>query len=94
MTEIHVKEKELEKLNGLWKRIENGNAEANAARNRFGRSSNSLVGSSSTDYIIDAHNRPLTGGRMESQQKLMLMRSAFVLYILALHVLVFIKISF
>lgn len=92
MTEIHVKERELEKLNDLW-RIENGNVEVNAARNRFGRSSSAL-GSTSTDYIIDPQIRPSTGGRIENQQKMMLMRSAFVLYILALHVLVFIKISF
>ncbi|RWR77064.1 putative leucine-rich repeat-containing protein [Cinnamomum micranthum f. kanehirae] len=92
VTEIHVKERELEKLNDLW-RIENGNMEVNAARNRFGRSSSSL-GSTSTDYFIDSQIRPSTGGRIENQQKMMLMRSAFVLYILALHVLVFIKISF
>ncbi|XP_031279347.1 unconventional myosin-XVIIIa [Pistacia vera] len=90
--EIHLKEMELEKLNGLWRRIESSNVEA---RNRFGRT-NSEKGSSSADFTSDAHNKLpyYTGGRSESQQKLMLLRSAFVLYILALHVAVFIKLSF
>ncbi|XP_010262219.1 PREDICTED: uncharacterized protein LOC104600775 [Nelumbo nucifera] len=93
VSEIHLKEQELERLNELWKRVENGNIEASNARNRFGRS-NSERGSSS-DYIVDAHSRPsYMGGRTESQQRLMLLRSAFILYILVLHILVFIKISF
>ncbi|KAF8389845.1 hypothetical protein HHK36_024362 [Tetracentron sinense] len=91
--EIHLKEQDLEKLTGLWKRLHNGNMEMNTARNRFGKSIS--VKGSSSDYIVDGHSRPpYIGGRTESQQRLMLLRSAFVLYILALHVLVFIKISF
>ncbi|GLT61080.1 hypothetical protein SLA2020_338110 [Shorea laevis] len=35
----------------------------------------------------------IPGVRSENQQKLMLLRSTFVLYIFALHILVFIKIS-
>ncbi|KAF7130691.1 hypothetical protein RHSIM_Rhsim10G0064900 [Rhododendron simsii] len=86
--EIHLKEMELERLNGLWKRLETSAGEANTARNRLGRSN--------SGYIVDPHHRPPyhVGGRNETQQRLMLLRSAFVLYILALHILVFIKISF
>ncbi|XP_058187871.1 uncharacterized protein LOC131304594 [Rhododendron vialii] len=86
--EIHLKEMELERLNGLWKRLETSTGEANTARNRLGRSN--------SGYIVDPHHRPPyhVGGRNETQQRLMLLRSAFVLYILALHILVFIKISF
>lgn len=84
---------ELEKLNGL--RVERSSIEANNARNRFGRST-SGKGYGSSDYIVDAHLKPpyYPGGRSENQQKLMLIRSAFVLYIFALQILVFIKISF
>ncbi|XP_043699427.1 centrosomal protein of 290 kDa isoform X1 [Telopea speciosissima] len=92
VSEIHLKKLEFEKLNGLWKRLESGNTELNTARNRFVGSS---LGRGSSDYIIDSPSRPShVGGRTESQQRLMLLRSAFVLYILFLHVLVFIKISF
>ncbi|RDX75221.1 hypothetical protein CR513_44926 [Mucuna pruriens] len=83
--EIHLKEMELERLNVLWRRTESSNAEGNAARNRFGKSSDKLHGLS--DY--DAHQRlPYhSAGKTESQQRLMLLRSAFVLYILALNIL-------
>lgn len=68
--------------------------EVGATRNRFGRS-NSGIGSASSDHITNPNNQPLYGaGRGESLQRPALLRSAFVLYILALHVLVFIKISF
>ncbi|MBA0618032.1 hypothetical protein Godav_027427 [Gossypium davidsonii] len=92
--EIHSKEKELERLSGLWTKLESSNAEATAARNRFGRGSSDR--GSSSDFSVD-YNPKLpyyTGGRSENQQRLMLLRSAFVLYILALHILVFIWISF
>ncbi|PRQ53185.1 hypothetical protein RchiOBHm_Chr2g0163721 [Rosa chinensis] len=36
--EIHLKEMELERLNGLWRKLESSNNEMSAARNRFGRS--------------------------------------------------------
>ncbi|XP_074308269.1 uncharacterized protein LOC141643131 [Silene latifolia] len=95
VNEIHLKEKELERLNGMWRRVENGNREANAARNRFAR------GGSSSAYDFDdtdlyGHNKlPYhTGGRAEQRQRLRLIRSSFVLYIFLLHVIVFIKISF
>lgn len=81
---------ELEKSNGLWRRVGNNNAEMNAARNRFGRTA-SDKGFASSDYVTDSNQKGLYGTRSE---RLMLLRSAFVLYILALHVLVFIRISF
>ncbi|KAK9109821.1 hypothetical protein Sjap_017881 [Stephania japonica] len=91
-TEIHLRKLELEKLNSFQRSLEDGNTEVAAARNRFGKSSS---GGRSADYIADNHLRPShVGGRTESLQRLMLFRSAFVLYILALHILVFIKISF
>ncbi|KAF5479297.1 hypothetical protein F2P56_000130 [Juglans regia] len=92
--EIHLKEMELESLNGLWRRVESDNIEVNTARNRYGRST-SERGSASSDYLADVHLKPsyYPGGRSVYQQKLMLLRSTFVLYIFALHILVFIKIS-
>ncbi|KAM3321407.1 sarcolemmal membrane-associated protein [Capsicum chacoense] len=69
--EVHLKEMELERLNGLWRKLE-ADADTNATRNR-------------------GRQNP---GRREKLHKLMLLRSAFVVYILALHILVFIKISF
>ncbi|KAL0350558.1 UNVERIFIED_CONTAM: hypothetical protein Sradi_4205000 [Sesamum radiatum] len=95
ISEIHLKEMELEKLNGLWKRIESSSLDANTARNRVGRTSTSKE-SLSSDYYVDPQQKlPVhTAGRSESLQRLMLLRSAFVLYILVLHILVFIKISF
>lgn len=86
---------ELEKLNGMWRRIESGSSDSNLARNRFGRSS-SYQDSLSSEYSIDPrHKLPVhIGGRNESLQRLMLLRSAFMLYILVLHILVFIKLSF
>ncbi|KAG2384220.1 uncharacterized protein HKW66_Vig0150170 [Vigna angularis] len=92
--DIHLKEMELERLNGLWRQTENSNLEANtAARYRFSKSSSDKLHSMS-DY--EGHQRlPYhSAGRSETQQRLMLFRSAFVLYILALHILVFIRISF
>ncbi|XP_048435019.1 chromosome partition protein Smc-like [Pyrus x bretschneideri] len=92
VNEIHLKEMELERLNALWRNLESSNIEMNTARNRFGRSA-SGNGSASSDYILDGHHRN-ADGRAENQQRLMLLRSGFVLYILALNILVFIKISF
>ncbi|KAF9625805.1 hypothetical protein IFM89_027137 [Coptis chinensis] len=90
-SEVHVKTKELERLNGLRRGIENGNADINSARYRFGSSSGRI---SSVDLNDDSHLRPYLGGRTESQKRFMILRSSFVLYILVLHILVFIKISF
>ncbi|MQM03618.1 hypothetical protein Taro_036405 [Colocasia esculenta] len=93
ISEIKVKEQELEKLNSLRRRLELGSVEENAARNRFGRSSR--IETAYADQTTGTHHRHFNGvSRAENQQKLILLRSAFVLYILALHVLVFIKLSF
>ncbi|KAK3015015.1 hypothetical protein RJ639_005599, partial [Escallonia herrerae] len=88
VSEIHLKEMELERLNALSKRLETSTSEVNAARNRFAGSS-SEKGFFTSDYIVDPHNKlPYhTGGRIENLQSQMLLRSAFVLYILALHIL-------
>ncbi|XP_074565747.1 uncharacterized protein LOC141822209 [Curcuma longa] len=87
LTEIQTKEKELERLNSLKRKIDNESADFNSARNRFGKN---LLGSEPTmDYPFESHRRP----RAESQQKLMILRSAFILYILALQIIVFIKIA-
>lgn len=95
VSEIHLKEMELDKLNGMRRRIESGSSDMKFSRNRFGRSS-SFQESLSSEYSVDPrHKLPVhMGGRNESLQRLMLLRSAFVLYILALHILVFIKLSF
>ncbi|XVF71058.1 hypothetical protein PTKIN_Ptkin12aG0004400 [Pterospermum kingtungense] len=92
--EIHLKEKELETLNSLWTKLESSNADMNTARNRFARGASDK--GSSSDFSVDSqHKLPYyTSGRSENLQRLMLLRSAFVLYVLALHILVFIKISF
>ncbi|KAK4341375.1 hypothetical protein RND71_039876 [Anisodus tanguticus] len=87
--EVHLKEMELERLNGLWRKLEAINADINATRNRYTRCIDR--GRVSSDYIVDPRQKP---GRMENLHKLMLLRSAFVVYVLALHILVFIKISF
>ncbi|XP_060188971.1 uncharacterized protein LOC132617927 [Lycium barbarum] len=88
--EVHLKEMELERLNGLWRKVEASNVDINATRNRYARSSIDRARVSS-DYIVDPRQKP---GRLENLHKLMLLRSAFAVYILALHILVFIKISF
>lgn len=95
VSEIHMKEMELERVNGLWRRVETSTIDVNTTRNRFGRS-NSDKGPFASDYNIDPYQRlPYhTGGRNESQERIMLLRSAFVVYILALHILVFIRLSF
>lgn len=95
VNDIHVKEIELERLNGLCKRIDTNPAEMNATRNRYNRI-NSQKGPLYSDYIVDPYDKPPynASGRVESLQRQMLLRSAFVLYILLLHILVFIKISF
>ncbi|KAJ8530889.1 hypothetical protein K7X08_023770 [Anisodus acutangulus] len=87
--EVHLKEMELERLNGLWRKLEAINADINATRNRYTRCIDR--GRVSSDYIVDPRQKP---GRTENLHKLMLLRSAFVVYVLALHILVFIKISF
>ncbi|KAJ0984434.1 hypothetical protein J5N97_002790 [Dioscorea zingiberensis] len=89
--EIRIKEKDLERLNVLRRRVESESIDTSTARNRFNKGSSGTF----TDHSYELHRRPHhTGSRTENQQKLMLLRSAFVLYILALNVIVFIKLSF
>lgn len=91
MREIRNKEKDLEILNGLQMRVESETIDTNTTRNRFNRGSFGTF----TDNSFELLRRPLhTGSRTENQQKLMLLRSALVLYILTLNVIVFIKLSF
>ncbi|KAI3871029.1 hypothetical protein MKW92_050989 [Papaver armeniacum] len=95
VTENHVMEQELERLNAQRRRHENGNDDLSTARNRSVRSFSARGSFSSADYVIDTQSKPTyMGARTESQQRVMLLRSAFVLYILILHILVFIKLSF
>ncbi|PQQ13502.1 uncharacterized protein Pyn_16683 [Prunus yedoensis var. nudiflora] len=72
VNEIHLKETELERLNGLWRKLESSNMEMNTATNRFGRST-SFKGSASSDYILDAHHHRYADGQTESQQRLTLL---------------------
>ncbi|XP_056175888.1 uncharacterized protein LOC115674111 isoform X2 [Syzygium oleosum] len=76
VTEVHEKEKELERLNGLWKRLESNSSEVNATRNRFGRSMFDK-GSASSDYIVDGQHKPLFSiGRWDSPQRPALLRAS------------------
>lgn len=90
VTDIHAKEKDLERLNNLHRNLYSTTNEVSAARNRFSRGLlNDLE-----DYDAKAVRRPYQSGvRTEGQKRLMILRSAFVLYILVLHIVVFIKIS-
>ncbi|CAD5331809.1 unnamed protein product [Arabidopsis thaliana] len=92
--EIHLNEMELERLNNLWRRYESFNVEGNAARNRFKRTNSDREFTS--DHEVDGHSYlPYSSAtRNGTQTRLMYLRSAFVVYILALQVLVFIRISF
>lgn len=93
VSDVHAKEMELDRLNGLWRRLESSSMDI--ARNRHGRNG-SMMGSASSDCIVDHRQKPpfYLAGRTENHQRLMLLRSGFVLYILALHIMVFIRISF
>ncbi|RVW44756.1 putative ribonuclease H protein [Vitis vinifera] len=44
VSEIHLKEQELERLNGLWRRFQTSNTDVNTARNRFGRNKPHNIG--------------------------------------------------
>lgn len=96
MCEIRAKEREVERLNELRRKVDNGATDVGAAtRNRFGRSSSASSGPG--DYSFEAASRrhgSYAGGRVDGQRRRMLLSAAFVLYIFALHIIVFIKISF
>ncbi|RAL40805.1 hypothetical protein DM860_008503 [Cuscuta australis] len=94
VNEIHIQEMKLERLNGLQKRSVSSNSDMISARSRYGRSSfdKGLM----SDYIVDPRQKPMMhqeAGRTEGIPKQILLRSAFIIYIFALHILVFIKIS-
>ncbi|XP_020572345.1 uncharacterized protein LOC110019114 [Phalaenopsis equestris] len=94
IVEIRTKKKELENLSNMQMKLDTNSTDVSTTRNRFNRG---MTGTDPAyaDYVGDSYCRSSTAGiRKESLQKLMLLRSAFVLYILALHVIVFIKISF
>jgi hypothetical protein len=89
---VHYKEKELERLNRLHRSLYSSANETGAPRNRLNRG----LLSGPEDYYYDAKGgrRPYQAGvRIEGQNRLMILRSAIVLYVLLLHVVVFIKIS-
>lgn len=86
-TDVHSKEKELERLNHLQRNISSSANEAVAPRNRFSRG---LLSGPEDYYDAKAGRRPY---RTEGQNRLMVLRSAIVLYVLLLHIIVFIKIS-
>ncbi|CAH9102159.1 unnamed protein product [Cuscuta epithymum] len=95
VNEIHTQEMKLEGLNGLQRRSVTSNTDMINARSRYGR--NSFDRGHVSDYIVDPRQKPPSyqdAGRTESIPKQVLLRAAFVVYIFALHILVFIKISF
>ncbi|XP_021760048.1 centrosomal protein of 164 kDa-like [Chenopodium quinoa] len=93
INEIHIKEKELERLNALWRRVEN-TKEATAARNRFAKSGPTYGYETDTDLDSQSNLPYHSGGRSEYRQRLRILRSSFVLYVFLLHIIVFIRISF
>jgi hypothetical protein len=94
MAEIKIKQEELERLNSQQRDIETGITELNnKTRNRFGRSFTAADSSSSSQGSNDFKGKRQTGLRIESRERGMILRSALVIYILALHIIVFIRIS-
>ncbi|KAF8688151.1 hypothetical protein HU200_042381 [Digitaria exilis] len=89
--DVHANEKELERLNNLYSNLCISSNETSAPRNRFSKGP-----FSGRDYYYDAKaGRRLyqPGLRTEGQKRLMILRSAIVMYVLLLHIVVFIKIS-
>ncbi|TVU10908.1 hypothetical protein EJB05_44463, partial [Eragrostis curvula] len=83
IADVRAKEKELERLNSLNRNPYSSANEVGAARNR---SSRGLFGSTE-DYDAKAGRRPYQwGARTEGLKRLMILRSAIVLYILLLHI--------
>uniref|UniRef100_A0A0E0EIT8 Uncharacterized protein n=1 Tax=Oryza meridionalis TaxID=40149 RepID=A0A0E0EIT8_9ORYZ len=86
IVDVHAKEKELERLNNLHRNLHSRNNDGSVARNPFR--------AVHEDYDAKAVRRPYQFGlRTEGLKRLMILRSAFVLYILVLHIVVFIKLS-
>ena len=74
MSEIRAKERELERLTGLRRRMDDVSA---AARNGIARKSSASSGS--MDYLVGGASRrqgTYAGGKTDGQQRLMLMRFA------------------
>ncbi|KAL6600359.1 hypothetical protein ACP70R_045159 [Stipagrostis hirtigluma subsp. patula] len=91
ITDVRAKEKELERLNHLQRNLHSSGNEMGAARNR---SSRGLLGGPEDYYDAKTARRPYqSGSRTEGPKRLMILRSAIVLYVLLLHIVVFIKIS-
>ncbi|CAN6173395.1 unnamed protein product [Urochloa humidicola] len=90
ITDVRAKEKELERLNHLHRNL-NSASETSAPRNRFSRG----LLSAPEDYYDAKVARRLYQPdlRTEGQKRMMILRSAIVLYVLLLHIVVFIKIS-
>ncbi|RLM84737.1 golgin subfamily A member 5 isoform X1 [Panicum miliaceum] len=91
ITDVHAKEKELERLNHLHRNVCSSANEIRAPRSRFSRG----LLSGPEDYCDAKAGRKLyqPGLRTEGQKRLMILRSTIVLYVLLLHIVVFIKIS-
>ncbi|KAF3326002.1 myosin-4 [Carex littledalei] len=93
MAEIKAKQEELERLNSQQRMIETGTMEVNTrTRNRFGR--NFAAADNYRQGFDDFKGKRQTGLRIDSRQRHILVRSALVVYILALHIVVFVRISF
>lgn len=93
MAEIKAKQEELERLNSQQRMIETGTMEVNTrTRNRFGR--NFAAADNYSQGYDDFKGKRQTGLRIDSRQRRILVRSALVVYILALHIIVFVRISF
>lgn len=92
MAEIKAKQEELERLNSQQRNIEMGITDVNnKTRNRFGRSF--TAAESSSQGYDDSKGKRQYGLRLDSRERRILLRSALVVYILALHIMVFVRIS-
>ncbi|KAG2642100.1 golgin subfamily A member 5-like [Panicum virgatum] len=91
ITDVHAKEKELERLNHLHRNVCSSDNEIGAPRSRFSRG---LLSGPENYWDAKAGQKLHQSGlRTEGQKRLMILRSAIVLYVLLLHIVVFIKIS-
>jgi len=91
ITDVHAKEKELERLNHLHRNVCSSANEIGAPRSRISRG---LLSGPENYWDAKAGQKLHQSGlRTEGQKRLMILRSAIVLYVLLLHIVVFIKIS-
>ncbi|KAL5201689.1 hypothetical protein ABZP36_036043 [Zizania latifolia] len=89
ITYIHAKEKELERFNNLHRNLQSCSNEVSEARNPFRAGIFGVHEGSDAKAVRRTYQ---FGVRTEGLKRLMILRSAFVLYILVLHTVVFIKI--